>query len=148
MPYKIGVVGNVYFDNISIVDQKMESLYSIFGRFILVSGHALGMNSVDERAEVWAKKKGLETDIREPETRNRPGFFARNKEIALASNFLLAFINEKIYKCGAWNTIKFLVEKEHDNSFAIIDEKGNVWDEKDYPDWLTKRLVVKDERRF
>lgn len=93
----IGIVGSRSFRNWRFLDD-------ILGKFIehddrLVSGGAIGVDSMAQR---WAKENGHRITIIYPDyqTKGRGATFARNKDIVVESDIVLAFYAVGVFQKG------------------------------------------------
>lgn len=144
---KVGVVGSGEYTNKDIVLFKLEHMIKV-EEDIIVSGRSPRNegDNVDIWAEDWANEKCWKKPIIFPTNEfNRKEFFLRNKKIALEIKKLMAFINRRQYKSGAWNTISHF-SKRDDFSYAnliIFDQFGKLWRTDELPLWLYSKIVVK-----
>ena len=144
---KVGVVGSGEYINKDIVLHKLNCLIDV-KEDIIVSGRSPRNegDNVDTWAEDWANKKCWNKPIIFPaEELNRKSFFLRNKKIALEVKKLMAFINRRQYKSGAWNTVSHFSKREDFNyaNLIIYDQYGKLWRTDDLPSWLYSKIVIR-----
>lgn len=138
MRMKVGVVGNR--DGI-----PRDTVIKILSEVIkpgdvIISGGARG---VDAFAKEFARGRDLDLVEFLPEQPRREYYFKRNREIALRSDILIAFVRRGKYKSGTWNTIsQFLRLPNKKGQFILYDEKGREWEESEYPEWLLNRMFT------
>lgn len=89
---KIGVIGSRFFDNYSLVKQKLDYIYQDIDITLIVSGGAIGADTFGEK---WADENGIEKMIFKPEWKKygKKAGFIRNKDIVLNSDRIVAFWN-------------------------------------------------------
>jgi len=127
----IGVVGSGEYKRKDIVIMILEKTIDK-DITIIVSGKSPRneYNNVDIWAEDWGRENCKnEPVIFPPEEFTKVAFFKRNKLIADVSSILLVFINLRQYQSGAWNTVKWFIQKPDFCLFNlfIYDENGNEW---------------------
>jgi len=155
---KIGVIGSGEYKKKKIVIRKLEQLIDK-QRDIIVSGHSprnpifkdgilIRYNNADIWSEDWAYVWCQNPPIIHPTKEfTRDGFFARNKLIALDSEELIVFINKHQYQSGAWNTVKYFLEKpDFDyNNLTIYDEFGKEFGIHDLPEWCQNKIKIPEQ---
>ena len=123
---RIGIVGSRKFKNKLLVKDVIDAFLMICKDTTLISGGC--KNSPDEWAEMLAKEYDIPIKVFLPKYPETKYYFARNKLIAENSDFLIAFIPYNLLRSGAWNTVKWMKQKERQNSYIVLDEEGKKWD--------------------
>jgi hypothetical protein len=141
---RVGIIGNREFNNESMAKQIIYSnlldLKKYKFKIVVVSGGAKGIDTI---AENIAKELGIETRIFRPKTKDKAGYFQRNRKIARYAEYLLCFINRGKYISGTWNTIGYFAKTKYNiDRLWIYDEYGYRWNRENYPKWLKNRIEL------
>ena len=127
----IGIVGSRKYKNVDLVYSVVEKLCMLPLEICILSGGC--PKSPDQYAkeaakfnnDLYTKQIGFKEFL--PKSKDKDGYFARNKLIAENSDFLIAFIPRNLLRSGAWNTVKWMKLKKGQNSCIVIDENGKRW---------------------
>lgn len=122
----VGVVGSRSYPNESLVEKHIQYLGMLgyyYNGVTIISG---GCEGVDQWAVEYAEECGYHTIEYLPESHDKKGYFARNKQIAKECDLIVAFIPKNQYKSGTWNTIKYT--RQFGKPYVVIDEDGRKWD--------------------
>lgn len=151
---KIGIVGSGKYKNKKFVIEILKNTISKEND-IIVSGHSprnkkynkhtkkYYYDNVDIWAEDWANEFCQNEPIIYPAEENtREEYFKRNKKISIDSEELKVFINKFQYQSGAWNTVKYFINKPdfNHNLLIIYDENGIKWYYDELPSWVKKAM--------